>query len=433
MPSTTTIRFPISRRAMAFGLLAAAWSLLGTAASGQTGVVTERIASKILGEEREARLFLPASYHEYETGRYPILYMVDGDYHFLYVSGLLEQMSSISEQIPEMIFVAIDDKGKTAYRRNMAPSLGDEGGDASKYLRFLDEELIPHVESKYRVGGYRALAGQSMGGLFTVAALLERPDLFQVFFAISPSMWWQDQALVDEAERVLDTKTDLASRLYLTVADERGMGVLALADLLDRKAPAGLEWSFERNIDENHGSIGLPSLRASLREEFAGFVLTASQFYALDGAEDVVAHFARLKSLRNTDFLLPPRVLSNVLNFYVREDQADQIELLEAAIAEHFPSSTPLLQSATAAHYLGREAWQEAYDLYRKVLERHPNAYTAMAGAARAASELGLADEAEQLTRTALDLAGTRGARQWQINQLKADRRYVLTRGDTSP
>ena len=74
---------------------------------------TDRLQSKILNEERAIRVFLPASYGALASSRYPVLYMVDGDYHFHYLSGLLEQMSSISEQIPELILVAIDDKGKT--------------------------------------------------------------------------------------------------------------------------------------------------------------------------------------------------------------------------------------------------------------------------------------------------------------------------------
>lgn len=392
-------------------------------------VSTYSIQSKVLGEERHIRVFLPPSYGELDHSRYPALYMVDGDYHFLYLSGLLEQMSSISEQIPETILIAIDDHGKSSYLHDMAPTLesedGEEPGGASRFMEFVETELIPFVEGKLRVSDYRVLAGQSMGGLFTVATLLEKPGLFDAFIAISPSLWWHDQALVAEAERVFEANQDLASRLHLTVADERGMGVLGFADLLDRAAPPGLTWDFERHLDENHGSVGLPSMRTALRQEFEGFVLSREEFYALDGPEAVVGHWTKLRDKRG-DFLLPPRVVSDVLHFYQRKNLAAELERFEDTVAAEFPTSLPVVRMARAASYLEAEAWQSAYDLYRKVVADEPNAFNAWSGIALAAAHLDRADEARKAIEHALELAPSRGARVWQINQLQADRRQVL-------
>ena len=388
------------------------------------------IASEVLGQERSVRVFVPPSYHEWRHGRYPALYMVDGDYHFHYLSGLLEQMSSISEQIPEMVLVAIDDRGKTAYRHEMSPTLESEGGEesgrASRFMQFLETELIPTVEANVRVSDYRVLAGQSMGGLFTVATLLEKPSLFDAYIAISPSLWWQEQALVAEAARVFEANPDLSTRLHLTVADERGMGVLGFADLLDRSAPAGLQWHFERHLDENHGSVGIPALRTALRREFHGFSLSRDEFYALSGPNAVVDHFAARSKAWGSEFLMPPQLLSNIVHFYQRRDQGTDIETLVEGVARHFPASLPIVRMAWASNLLDREEWQHAYDLYQSVVTDEANAYSAWAGVAITSARLGRGEEAHAAMNRALDLAASRGARTWQISQLHADRRQIL-------
>ncbi|MEM9552816.1 MAG: alpha/beta hydrolase-fold protein [Acidobacteriota bacterium] len=387
------------------------------------------IRSRVLGTpdaptERSVRIYLPPSYSELRSARYPVLYMVDGDYSFHYVTGLIEQMSSISEQIPEMIFVALDDGGKTAYRQQMAPSIGEAPGDASLFLRYLEDEVIPLVETEYQTAGYRGLVGHSMGGLFTVAALLEKPSLFDVYIAISPSLWWQEQALVAHAETVFGAAPELEARLYVTVADERGMGVLGFADLLDRAAPPGLLWRFERHLDENHGSVGVPTLRTALRADWGGFALSGAEFRAATGAEAIIGRYRALAERLDTDFLLPPRVLGQIVGAYRRDGETEQITQLEASVAEHFPLSLPLLHLALAADHAARDEHREAAGIYGRLVEQHRTSYTAWSGLALAQAALG---DREALTSIgkALIHGEASGARQWQINQLWADRKRV--------
>ena len=174
------------------------------------------IASKTLGEDRPYWVYLPGSYDSDTSGSqfYPVMYLLDGDWHFPSASGVVQFMSSGingNVQIPELIIVAIPNTNRT---RDLTPSHttigfdGEEaeflqasgGGDA--FLEFVRTELFPKIESDYRTTPHRILVGHSFGGVLVLHALLDAPDMFQSYIAIDPSLWWDDQLLVRQAEKI---------------------------------------------------------------------------------------------------------------------------------------------------------------------------------------------------------------------------------------
>ncbi|MCH9649999.1 MAG: hypothetical protein K0U98_17315 [Deltaproteobacteria bacterium] len=389
-------------------------------------VISTQLRSKILGETRSYRVHMPATYRAFPTTRYPVLYMVDGDYNFHYVSGLLEQMSTISEQIPEVILVGISDQGTTSYRRNMKPSLGKkDSGTATQFLDFLEKELIPKVESQYRTADFRMLAGHSLGGLFTVNALLERPALFDALIAISPSLWWDNQALVRHAKKAFRTPSTQKAYLYLTLASEKEMGVKEMVKLLEKSAPPSLHWKFRHFTNESHDSTGLPSLRWAFLDIFAGYELTEELYFQTKGAEDILDHFQQVQKRHGVEFLLPPVILGRILYSYHRKDRLEEIAALESGIRKRFPASLPVFQLAKANLALETQDWQEALSGYQSFIEAFPGSFEGYWGAAKAHHGLGEMEAAHQKMNRAQRLATRGAARRWRLNQLEADRRSL--------
>lgn len=54
------------------------------------------IHSKILNETRDAWVYLPPNYSDkyFQAGRYPVLYILDGDAHFHSITGMSQALSS---------------------------------------------------------------------------------------------------------------------------------------------------------------------------------------------------------------------------------------------------------------------------------------------------------------------------------------------------
>lgn len=261
---------------------AAAQSVAPGAGAGVTPVVIgERsvIHSAILGEDRTIFVYRPAEDPE-RRRHYPVMYLLDGPDHFHHATGAVAFLAATG-RIPPMIVVAIANTDRT---RDLTPPTADTTrvpgpvGGADRFLRFVSDELVPEIERTNRTLHYRVLVGHSLGGLFAMHAFENRPDLFQAYIVISPSLWWSDQALVRATPSFLSTHPDLRASLYITTGNEGGEMLTSssrLAAALRASAPAGVEWRFTHMPAESHGSIPHRSLYDGLEAIFADLRIDA--------------------------------------------------------------------------------------------------------------------------------------------------------------
>lgn len=76
------------------------------------------------------------------------------------------------------------------------PTEADFGG-AEDFYRFLVEELRPAIAAGWQVDpADQTLYGHSLGGLLTLHVLFAHPDSFRNFVASSPSIWWNERAIL---------------------------------------------------------------------------------------------------------------------------------------------------------------------------------------------------------------------------------------------
>ena len=233
------------------------------------------LPSAVLAETRRVNVYLPASYAEGDR-RYPVLYLLDGgeqeDFH--HVTGLV-QIGTMNGTMRETIVVGIentDRKRDFTWPSNDARDRAEvptHGGSAN-FRRFLQTELQPWVEARYRTNDEDGVLGESLAGLFIVETLLRAPELFDTYVAISPSLWWDGGSLTAAAPALLRGKGLAGKRLYLSVADEgAGMGVDAFAAALEALPAGALDWRFEPRRDETHGTIYHPAAMAAMRALWA--------------------------------------------------------------------------------------------------------------------------------------------------------------------
>jgi hypothetical protein len=229
--------------------------------------------SKILKEDRPYLVYLPPSYEsrKFLPQKYPVLYLLDGDSHLPWASGVVYFMSAginFNYQVPEMIIVAIRDTDRTRdltpthsaqdINGKDAPGFASSGG-GDNFLDFLQEELIPHIETEYRTQPYRILVGHSLGGLLALHALESRPQLFQAYVAMDPSIWWDDHVLTRRAEAM---KTNaFRGPVYICMSDGNAVPApweIAIHDLVESlrtKSPPGFRVSLQYFKSENHVSL----------------------------------------------------------------------------------------------------------------------------------------------------------------------------------
>ena len=127
--------------------------------------------STLLNNQRRVYVYLPPEYAKQPVQRYATLYIHDGG-EYLSRARLPTVLDNLrqSRHIPPLIAVMIDPVDRMAeYHTN------------ERYAQFLEQELIPHIDQRYRTRGERGargVMGASMGGLMATYLALARPQLF---------------------------------------------------------------------------------------------------------------------------------------------------------------------------------------------------------------------------------------------------------------
>ena len=255
----------------------------------------DSLYSSILKEQRHFWIHLPPGFVQSDGREYPVIYLLDGE-------ALLGGLAAIQEfynqfRLPEMIVVAISNADnrtrdltptEVAHRHGMAVPVS---GGADRFLQFLEEELIPHIESAFPTAPHRVLIGHSYGGLFAIHTLANRPGLFNNFVAIDPSLDWdgghwlsdtlakiRDLAAPPRGVRPTGLHVSVANEIIrfshqLTVDDvasdttEFSLGIrslLTFARTLDAFPPVGLRFEWEFYPKDIHGSVPLAGMRDGL-------------------------------------------------------------------------------------------------------------------------------------------------------------------------
>nr|WP_246351382.1 alpha/beta hydrolase-fold protein [Deinobacterium chartae] len=164
------------------------------------------IHSPELDADLEVLVYLPPG-HAHGSGRYPVLYLHDGDNVFDARTafagqewGCDEAAEALAQEGLEGILVAVPVRGEQR-SRDYTPfpaRVNRLSPNAHNYLRFLTDTLKPEIDRRYRTRPHVAstgLAGSSFGGLVSLYGGLTRRDVFGFIGALSPSMWVGDHAL----------------------------------------------------------------------------------------------------------------------------------------------------------------------------------------------------------------------------------------------
>jgi predicted alpha/beta superfamily hydrolase len=112
--------------------------------------------------------------------------------------------------------------------------------------------------------------GESLAGLFVVETLLLEPNLFDTYIAIDPSLWWNNQKLVNDAAERLRARPKLEKTLYYASSDEKALAEITgrFAKILTEDAPRGVHWHYEKMPEEKHSTIYHPAALKAFREVF---------------------------------------------------------------------------------------------------------------------------------------------------------------------
>lgn len=222
------------------------------------------IASTHTQQKYEIQVVLPKDYDEGKE--YPVLYLLDGYYHFNDVGELLGKEKYLEDLILVGVFYkdypfSLGNLGKIeelreidlTYPVHLTASGTELGGGGLKFYDFLHTELVPYIDATYATAAdNRTLMGHSLSGYFCLFQMMEfqgNPTFHKVV-ALSPSLWWSNLEVIEQEEALYTAGAALPFKLYMGIGEQEGVEANALVDELGARLEAhqhlGLEFEVER-------------------------------------------------------------------------------------------------------------------------------------------------------------------------------------------
>jgi hypothetical protein len=247
------------------------------------------LRSELMNQELNIYIKLPVNYYANSDKIYPVWYWTDANRSFPLVANIASILEFPKAGYPDLVIVGIgypirdmadwaalrtrdltptNDPGTdSTWAKILAESSGRKyevkSGGALLFLNFIVKELIPFVESNYRVSSSdRGLGGYSDGGLFTLFALFTHPEAFDRYFAGSPSLDYDNGILFNYENEFALTHKNLKATIFLSAGSLENDGTIEnmkkMSEVLQSRNYQGLTLNSYVFPGESHRSC-IPS------------------------------------------------------------------------------------------------------------------------------------------------------------------------------
>lgn len=337
------------------------------------------IKSDILKEERPIIISLPIGYKN-SSANYPVLYVLDGLENIKHTVATAELLAE-SGLVSPMIIVGIESLDRA---KDLTPSKAGEGvyggtegagipqsGGASLFLKFLENELIPYLDTNFRTHPYRILEGHSFGGLFSTFALMQQSSLFDAFIIQAPALWWNNQEMIETAKTFFKSNSNLNKTVYFGIGGDDGWGMRQelkkYVNVVKDNAPKGFRWKHEEVGDEDHSQARLLLNYHGLRFIFSDLkntTFTVENFdetYFLKEEQNLMARYGNMTRRPAMDYV---KLYSSLLE---QDRTLDAISVLKRA-TEAYPKYVGLLNNLAKLYEKARQI-EQAISTYKTAVE----------------------------------------------------------------
>jgi predicted alpha/beta superfamily hydrolase len=274
---------------------------------------TIKLHYAILNEDYNIHVSTPDDY-EKTTEKYPVIYVLDGKYHFPIVTAAANLLYGY-QKIPKCIVVGIETNNRDRdYTPPLVSGFSKPGpmssaGGADKYLEYIEKELLPFIDKNYRTQPYRTIIGHSLGGLLVVHTLVTRPSLFQAHVNIDGSLWYNDGAEGNALISYLKNNPGYKGN-FMWVKEKMEKSywfpiTKTLHVYLEGQKPGNLNYKFIEIENEEHETLIYPGAYTALRELYKKYRF---RFSPTSDLGDIKKHYDSLSVAVNYKVNIPENV-----------------------------------------------------------------------------------------------------------------------------
>ena len=243
-----------------------------SAFSQSTRDITHSIPSKVFDTTRTVQVHLPPKFEPEE--QLPVVYVFDAQWapYFQLVTATTNYLTAITA-LPRCIVVGIHNE-KRQYELTPAP-VNDNWkipslGGAKLLENHLIKEVQPFIKAQYHSNDYSIGIGHSLGGTFVLNSLVDQPDLFDAYLAISPNLEIDDEAIVLKLQGALAAIEAQQAFIYASMGtdgttDQQFMpAIKKLNRIMTSTALSQTQWIFKIHEKYHHGNTPLMGIQEGL-------------------------------------------------------------------------------------------------------------------------------------------------------------------------
>ncbi|MDT0690759.1 alpha/beta hydrolase-fold protein [Salegentibacter sp. F188] len=336
-------------------------------------IIYETVSSAKLQETREIKIQLPRNYEENKEKHYPVVVVLDGDYLFEPVAGIVDYYS-YWENIPEMIVVGVNQAGlrnEDAGYDNERFLPADKG---AAFFEFLGMELLKSMDEKYRTAPFQIIVGHDLTANFLNYYLLKPEPIFEGYISLSPDL------APEMANRITNilSKTESKRWYYMATGSEDipqlKESILSLNNQINGLDNDLVFYKFDNFDNASHYSLvgrAIPSAIESIfnvyspisQKEYNEVLLQTSispSEYLIEKYKSIEELFGLEKQIRLNDFLAIHQAIEKTR----RWEEYDELSKLAS---EHFPGT--MLGTYFEARY------EEETGNPKRAMKTYQNAY----------------------------------------------------------
>lgn len=335
------------------------------------------IHSDVLNQDQYVMVHVPEGVDS--TNRAPVLYVLDGAIHFYSVVGLVNSYGGTA--MPKMIVVGVINNNRY---QDFAPE------NYENYSKYIEDDLIPYVETNYPASSYKTLIGHSIAGLFTMNTFVNKTSLFNAYLPIDPSIsFGNSEDLLTQFLNTLE-KNELANvSIYTAVANTLPDG-LKYSDIESDTSQSTLHirsiikmnnglskldhvyYSSEYFEDESHNSLPYVAIYKGLKSIFDFYEIPESVWDTNSSSSKILSEHFQVVSSRMGYEIKPPEMFVNSLAYYkVKSDKPEAKNLFELNIL-NYPESANVYDSM-GDYFVAIEDKANAVIFFEKANEISPS------------------------------------------------------------
>lgn len=223
---------------------------------------TFTITSNQVGEDRIINVWTPENYTT-SSDSLPVMYMADGGIKedFPHIANTLAKLIR-EKKIKPLMLVGIEN---TQRRRDLTgftevekdKEIAPVVGGSEKFRAFINDELFPEINKRYRTTNEKSIIGESASGLFVMETFFLTPEMFDNYIAFDPSLWWNNHYLVRTAKEHLAKFPANEKRLWFAGSNAEDIFPYTkeLANTFKTENSANLKWNYSDEPKEKHNTI----------------------------------------------------------------------------------------------------------------------------------------------------------------------------------